>query len=85
MCCSAANVHERHQAEGRQTASKKTTKIRTQQLGEHRHLISGGSEMFLLQDEVKMCTPAEYEQLLVDLQKGGIKVTNQALALAGMW
>ena len=67
-----------------QTASKKTTKVWTQQLGEHRHLISGGSEMFQLQDEVKACTPAEREQLLVDLQKGGFKVavpTNQALAL----
>ena len=67
-----------------QTASKKTTKIRTQQLGEHRHLISGGSDMFQLQDEVKACTPAEREQLLVDLQKDGFKVavpTNQALAL----
>ena len=49
-----------------------------------RHLISGGSEMFQLQDEVKACTPAEREKLLVDLQHGGFKVavpTDQALAL----
>ena len=67
-----------------ETACRKTTKLRTQQLGEHRHLISGGSDMIQLTDEVKACTPAERELLLADLQKGGFKVavpTDQALAL----
>ena len=66
------------------SASRKTTRIRTHQLGEHRHLISGGSDTCQLQDEVKPCTPAEREQILADLQKGGFKVavsTNQALAM----
>ena len=67
-----------------ETACKKTTKAQTQQLGEHRHLISGRSALFQLQDEVKACTPAEREQLLADLQQGGFKVavpSDQALAL----
>ena len=67
-----------------ETVCKKTTKAQTQQLGEHRHLISGRSELFQLQDEVKACTSAEQEQLLADLQQGGFKVAvpaDQALAL----
>ena len=67
-----------------ETACRRTTKLRTQQLGKHRHLISGGSDMIQLQDEVKACTPAEREMLLEDLTKGGFKVavlTEQALAL----
>ena len=67
-----------------ETACRKTTKLRTHQLGEHRHLISGGSDVIQLTDEVEACTPAEQELLLADLQKGGYKVavpTDQALAL----
>ena len=66
-----------------ETACKRTTKLRTQQLGKHRHLVSGGSDMIQLQDEVKACTPAEREMLLKDLIKGGFKVavpTDQTLA-----
>ena len=50
------------------------TKARTQQLGEHRHLISGGSELFQLWDEVKACTPAEQGPTFN-------RVADQALAL----
>ena len=67
-----------------ETACKRTTKLRSQQLGKHRHLVSGGSDMIQLQDEIKACTPAEREMLLEDLTKGGFKVavpTDQALAL----
>ena len=53
-----------------ETASRMTTKLQTQQLGRHRHLVSGESDMIQLQDEVKACTPAEQELLLDDLTEG---------------
>ena len=67
-----------------QYVTRKTIRNRTQELGEHRHLVSGGSEIFQLQEEVKACTPTDRELLLADLQQGGVKVavpTNQALAM----
>lgn len=54
---------------------KKTTKVRTRQLGEHRHKISGGSKMLQLQGEIKACTPAGRGILLANLQQSGFKVT----------
>ena len=65
-------------------ASQKTTRNRTHELGDHRHLISGGSDTVQLQDEVKACTPAERESILASLQDSGVKVvvpTDQALAM----
>ena len=67
-----------------ETASRRTTKLRIQQLGKHRHLVSGGLDMIQVQDEVKAYTPVEQDMLLEDLTKGGFKVavlTEQALAL----
>ena len=64
-------------------ASKWTTRSRTSELKEHRHLVSSGADTCQLQDEVNMCTLAEREKILCDLQ-GGLKVavpTNQALSM----
>ena len=52
------------------SATKETTRLRTAELSKHRHLASGGADVHQLQ-EIKACTPAEHEQILSDLYKGG--------------
>ena len=59
---------------------KKTTRNRSRELGEHHHLTSLGSEVHLLQDELKACTTKERQ---LKLSEGGFQVavsTNQAVA-----
>ena len=40
-----------------------------QQLGKHRHLVSGRLDMIQVQDEVKAYTPVEQDMLLEELTK----------------
>lgn len=66
------------------SATKKTTRNRSRELGEHRHLTSLGSDVHQLQDELKACTVEERQLILSDLQKGGFQVavsTSQAVAM----
>ena len=76
----ANDIHEGDETE----ATRKTTRSRTREVGDHRHLVSGGSDTCQLQDEVKACTPTEREAILSDLAQGGHKVaipSDQALAM----
>lgn len=62
------------------SAGMKTTRNRTRELGEHRHLTSQGSEICQLQDEVKACSPDERQQILANFQTVVVS-TSQAVAM----
>lgn len=51
-------------------ATYKTVKGRSQELGHHRRVCSGGEQAYQLSEEVKACTREEREVILEELQDG---------------
>ena len=66
------------------TASKETIRVRTAELGKHRHLTSKGADVVQLQEEIKACSSADRNQLLSELHKGGFKVEVPVHQILGM-
>ena len=66
------------------TAARETTRVRTAELSKHGHLTSGGADIFQLHNEVRACSPAEWEQILPELHSGEFKVEIPVSQILGM-
>ena len=50
----------------------------------YRHLTSGGAEIIQLQEEVKVCSSSERQQILAVVQRNGFKVEVPTCEILGM-
>ena len=65
------------------TRSKETIRVKTAELGKHRHLTSKGA-VVQLQEEIKACSSADHNLLLSELHMGGFKVEVPVHQILGM-
>ena len=65
-------------------ATRRTVRVRSAEIHEHRSLVSGGDNTTQLQNEMKLCSRVERERILAELNNSSFAVsvtTNESLAM----